>query len=108
MDPYVGVMLFGIMHQGDSLSLSQTANFSLFQTESISRQQFQIWWKWQKVLQKGRKMLWDKEKLLIKSNFSSFHSFSKDWFCRHVKSRACLGKVKFPLARGLLIGFLSF
>ena len=29
------------------LSLSQTINFGLFQTESFCRWQFQIWWKWQ-------------------------------------------------------------
>ena len=36
------------------LTLSQTTNFRLFQPERVSRQQFQIWWKWQKVPQKGR------------------------------------------------------
>ena len=33
----------------------QTTNFRLFQIERVCRQQFQIWQKWQKVIQKGRK-----------------------------------------------------
>ena len=33
----------------------QTTNFRLFQTERVCRRQFQIWRKWQKVTQKGRK-----------------------------------------------------
>ena len=37
------------------LTLSHTRNFRLFGTERVSRRQFRIWWKWQKVLQKGRK-----------------------------------------------------
>ena len=33
----------------------QTTNFRLFQTERVCRRQFQIWWKWQQVIQTGRK-----------------------------------------------------
>ena len=33
----------------------QTTNFRLFQIERVCRQQFQIWRKWQKVIQMGRK-----------------------------------------------------
>ena len=36
-------------------------------------------------LQKGKKTQWEKEKLLVTV-------FSKDLYCRHVKTRACLGK----------------
>ena len=42
----------------------QTTNFRLFQTERICRRQFQIWQKWHKVIQMGRKH-WEKEKLLV-------------------------------------------
>ena len=38
-----------------SLTLSQTINIRLFQNERLCRRQFQIWWKSQKVLKKGRK-----------------------------------------------------
>ena len=41
----------------------------------------------------GWKTLWEKEKLLITSNFSFFPTvFSNNFYCRHVKNRACLGK----------------
>ena len=50
-------------------------NFRLFQTERVCRQ-FQIWRKWQKAIQTGRK-LWEKEKLLVTSNFSFPHSVLK-------------------------------
>ena len=33
----------------------QTTNFRLFQTERVCRRQFQIWRKWKKVIQTGRK-----------------------------------------------------
>ena len=33
----------------------QMTNFRLFQTERVCRRQFQIWWKWRKVIQMGRK-----------------------------------------------------
>ena len=58
------------------LTLSQTTNFWLFQTERVCRRQFQIWWKWQKVLQRGGKH-WEKEKLLFRSNFSFSDSVFK-------------------------------
>ena len=41
--------------QKQSLTHSQTTNFRLFQTERVYRQQYLIWWKWQKVHQKGWK-----------------------------------------------------
>ena len=54
----------------------QTTNFKLFQTERVCRRQFQNWRKWQKVIQTGRKH-WEKEKLLVTSNFSFSHSVFK-------------------------------
>ena len=38
-----------------SLTHYQTTNFRLFQTERVCRWRFQIWRKWQKVIQTGRK-----------------------------------------------------
>ena len=61
----------------------QTTNFRLFQTEWVCRRQFQIWQKWQKVIQTGRKHCGEKEKLLITSNFSFSHSV----FIRPVSQR---------------------
>ena len=42
----------------------------------------------------GQKTLWEKEKLLVTSNFSFSHSVSGDLNNRPVKTRACLGRVK--------------
>ena len=50
----------------------QTTNFRLFQTERVCGRQFQIWRKWQQVIQTGRKHCGKKEKLLVTSNFSFF------------------------------------
>ena len=36
-------------------TLSNKTNFRLFQNERVCRWQFQIWWKWQNILQKDRK-----------------------------------------------------
>ena len=37
----------------------------------------------------GSKTMWEKEKLLV-TPFPTL--FSKDLYCRHMKTRACLGK----------------
>ena len=36
-----------------ALTLSQTTNFRPFQIQRVCRRQFQMWWKWQKVLRNG-------------------------------------------------------
>ena len=58
------------------VTLSQMTNFRPFQIERVCRLQFYILWQWQKVLQIGRKH-WEKEKLLITSNFSFSNSVFK-------------------------------
>ena len=42
-----------LLCHGLRLILSQTKNFRRFQIERLCRRQFQIWWKWQKVLEMG-------------------------------------------------------
>ena len=42
--------------------------------------------------QEGLKTLQEKEKLLVTSNSSFSQCFQKTLYCRHVKTRACLGK----------------
>ena len=76
----------------DILTLSQTTNFRLFQTERLCRRQFQIWWKWQKVLQTSRKHCGKRGNCLLRAISLFPIVFSKDFYCRHVKTRACLGK----------------
>ena len=75
-----------------ALTLSQTTNSRLFQTERVCKQQFQIWWKWWKVLWRGRKHC-GKRRNCSSRAISSFPTvFSKDLYCRHVKTRTCVGK----------------
>ena len=75
-----------------TLTLSQTTNFRLFQTQRVYRRQFQILWKWQKVLKTSRKYCEKRRNCSLRA-ISPFPTvFSKDLYCRHVKTRACLGK----------------
>ena len=67
--------------------------FRFSQTERVCRRQFQIWRKWLKVLRMGRKRCGKRRNCSLCA-ISPFHTvFLKDSFCRHVKTRACLGKV---------------
>ena len=61
----------------DWLTHYQTTNFRLFQTERVCRRQFQIWRKWKKVIQMGRKHCGKRRNLLVTSNFSFSHSVFK-------------------------------
>ena len=67
-------------------------NFRLFQTQRLCRRQFQIWWKWRKVIQKVRKHCGGKEKLLFMSNFSFSYSVFKRLVLQTRKRKVCLGK----------------
>ena len=59
------------------LTFSQSTNFRLFQNERVCRQQFQIWWKWQKVT----------------SNFFFSHSVFKRLVLQTCKNQGLFGKV---------------
>ena len=84
--------LYHLTHCMSSLILSHTTNFRLFQTERVCKRHFQIWWKWQKVLQKGRKHCGKRRNCSLRA-ISPFPTvFSKDLYCGHVKFRASLGK----------------
>ena len=58
------------------LTLSKTTNFRLFETERVWRQQFELDENGRKV-SKQVETLWEKEKLLFRSNFSFSHSVFK-------------------------------
>ena len=77
---------------GKGLTLSQTTNFRLFWFERLCRQRFQIWRIRQKVLQRGRKALWEKEKLLVTSNFFFSHSVFKRLILQTRKNQGLFGK----------------
>ena len=67
-------------------------NFRLFQTQSVCRRQYKIWWKWQKAVQTGKKHCGKRRNCSLRA-ISPFPTvFSKDLYCRHLKTRACLGK----------------
>ena len=62
-------------------------NFRLFQTKRVCIWQFQIWWKWQKVLQTGWKHCGKWRNCLLRA-ISPFPSvFSKYLCCRHINTR---------------------
>ena len=75
-----------------SLTISQTTNFRPFQIERVSRRQFQIWYKWQKVLKTCRKHC-RKRRNCSSRAISPFPTvFSKHLYRRHVKNQGLFGK----------------
>ena len=73
------------------LTLSQTTIFRRFQTKRICRH-FQIRCKWYKLFQMSRKHRGKRRNCSLRA-ISPFPTvFSKDLYCRHVKTRACFGK----------------
>ena len=76
---------------GNGLTHYQTTNFRVFQSESICRRQFQIWRKWQKVIQMGRKQCGKRRNCSLWA-ISPFPTvFSKGFFPRCVKRCHCVG-----------------
>ena len=72
----------------------QTTNFRLFQTERVCRRQFQIWQKWKKIIQTGRKHCGKRRNCLLRA-ISPFPTvFSKGLFPRGIKRCHCVGRVK--------------
>ena len=55
----------------------QMINFRLFQTERVCRRQFQIWQKWQKVIQMGRKHCGKRRNCLLRAISPFLTVFSK-------------------------------
>ena len=55
----------------------QATNFRLFQTERVCRRQFQIWWKWQKVIQTGRKHGGKRRNCSLRAIFSFSQCFQR-------------------------------
>ena len=77
---------------GKELTFSQTTSFRFFQIQRVCRQQFQSWWKWHKVLLKSRKHCGKRRNCLLRAISAFLTVFSKDLYCRHVETRAYLGK----------------
>ena len=66
------------------LTYYQMTNFRLVQTERVCRRQFQIWWKWQKVFQTGRKHCGKRRNCSLWAIFPFPTVFSKGLFPRGV------------------------
>ena len=73
------------------LTLSQTTNFRLFQIERVCRPQFQIWWKWQNVLQTS-KQLW-KTEITLYEQFLLFPSVFNRLVLQKSKNHGLFRKV---------------
>ena len=69
----------------------QTTNFRLFQTERVCRRQFQIWRKWQKVIQTGRKQCGKRRNCSLRAISPFSKVFSKGLFPRGIKRCHCVG-----------------
>ena len=67
-------------------------SFRLFQTERVCIQQFQIWWKWQTVLEMGKKHCGEKEKLLITSTFPFSHRVFERFVLQTRRNQGLFGK----------------
>ena len=77
--------------QTRTLSLFQTTNFRLFQTERVADDKFKFHENGQK-LRKSRKYCGKRRNCSLRA-ISPFPTvFSKELYCKHVKTRACLGK----------------
>ena len=74
-----------------SLTHYQTTNFRLFQTERVCRGQFQIWGKWQTVIQMGRKLCGKRRNCSLRAISPFSTVFSKGLFPRSVKRCRCVG-----------------
>ena len=83
--------LISIFHLRESLNLSQTTNFRLFQTEEFADDNL-------KFDENRRKLSEREENTVGKGEIARFEQFLffpqcfQDLPCRHVKTSACLGK----------------
>ena len=74
------------------LTLSQTTNFRFFQTEKSLQTTILILMKMAESSPNEKKRLWEKEKLLVTSNFSFSHSVSKRLVQQTHKNQVLFGK----------------
>ena len=75
----------------DLLTLSQTTNFRLFQTKRVCRRQFNCKEDCRNLLKMVENTV-GKGEIAHYEQFLLFPVFSKALDCRHIKTRACLGK----------------
>ena len=86
----------------------QTTNFRLFQTERVCRRQFQIWRKWQKVIQTGRKHCGKRRNCSLRA-ISPFPAvFSKGLFPRGCQKVSLCGNGLIDVHTSLLLIFSCY
>ena len=73
-------------------NLSQTTIFRLFQTQRVCRRLFQLWWKWQKNLQTGRKHRGKRRNCSLRAISPFPKVFSKDLCCIRKKKPELIWK----------------
>ena len=80
-----------VLHRVYPIEFYQTTNCRLFQNETVCRRQFQLRWKWQKVIQTRRKHCGKRRNCSLRA-ISPFPTvFSKGLFLRGVKRWHCVG-----------------
>ena len=91
-----GILLLskGPFHLFNTLNLSQTTIFRLFRIKRDTDDNSKFYKNGKKFFRRVENT-WKKEN--VTSNFSFPTVFSKDLYCRYVKTRACLGKVKYQV-----------
>ena len=87
MDPFAIAWLICSL-----LTLSQTTNFRLFQTKSLQTTILTLMKNGRKFFKRAENTV-GKGEIAHYKQFLLFPVFSKDLYCRHVKTRACSGKV---------------
>ena len=83
-----------------NLTLSQTTNFRLFQAKRVCRWQFQMLVKMTESSLHRQKTWWEKEKLLVMSNFSFSHGVFKRLVLQTRKTPGLCGKVEILFGMG--------
>ena len=80
----------GLWGSDSYLTHYKNTNFRLFQTERVCGQQFQIWQKWQKVIQTGRKHCGKRRNCSLRAISPFPIVFSKGLFPSGVKRCHCV------------------
>ena len=75
-----------------NLTISQTTNFRHFQFERVCRRQFQAYWKWQNVLQTGKKHCGKRRNCSLRASSPFFRSVFKRLVLQTHKNQGLFGK----------------
>ena len=85
-------LIYDVFIRLSSLTLSRMTNFRLFQAERVCRRRFQIWWKWQELLQIGWKHCEKNRNCWLRVFSIFFHSVFKRLILQTSKNQGLFGK----------------